>query len=335
MECDEGNLLVPAPMGDTMTAETVTPTETWYDDAGRRIIELACRAPSLHNTQPWSWRITATGLELYADYSRQLPAADPQRRGLLMSCGAVLHHAQVAARALGWEPVVTRMPAGPDSPMLAVIEMRPGVPSRTADADLRAIAERFTDHRRFTSWPISRERLTALAAVASEWGPWAVPVVDAPARFQARLLVGRALDRHAADPRVAAERQRWGRGSRPEERPSADEEPVLRGAEVDAPLDELEVPDGLIALGGDRDDPESWLRTGEGLSALWLRATREGLSVVPLSPVVELDETREAFRVKVLGGLAYPHLLVRIGWQSISRRSLLPTPRRPVDDVLR
>jgi hypothetical protein len=97
---------------------------------------------------------------------------------------------------------------------------------------------------------------------------------------------------------------------------------------------ELESGDGLIVLCGDDDTRASWLRAGESLSALWLSAVRDGLSVVPLSQVVEVAETRDALRHQVLGDLAVPLLLVRVGWQAISRSQLEPTPRRPLDDVL-
>ena len=36
------------------------------------------------------------------------------------------------------------------------------------------------------------------------------------------------------------------------------------------------------------DDQRGWLASGQVLSALWLRATRDGLSLVPLSQVVEV-----------------------------------------------
>lgn len=85
---------------------------------------------------------------------------------------------------------------------------------------------------------------------------------------------------------------------------------------------------------GGTDDLDSWLRLGEGLSALWLQATRQGLSVVPLSQAIELDETRASLRGDLLRGLGFPHLVVRVGWQAISRESLPATPRRPLDDVL-
>ena len=87
-------------------------------------------------------------------------------------------------------------------------------------------------------------------------------------------------------------------------------------------------------LCGERDDPAAWLRAGEGLSALWLHAVRNGLSVVPLSQVVEVAETRSALKHEVLGGQAEPLLLLRVGWQAIGRRQLVPTPRRPLDSVL-
>ena len=84
----------------------------------------------------------------------------------------------------------------------------------------------------------------------------------------------------------------------------------------------------------DADDPQAWLRAGEALGQLWLHAMNDGLSVVPLSQVVEVDETRSALHHEVLGGLLHPQLLVRIGWQEIARSTLPRTPRRPLDEVL-
>ena len=50
------------------------------------------------------------GLELHEDRTRRLPAADPFGRNVVISCGAALHHLQVAAGALGWETEVHRVP---------------------------------------------------------------------------------------------------------------------------------------------------------------------------------------------------------------------------------
>ena len=36
------------------------------------LIEVAARAPSLHNTQPWRFKVSTCAIELYADARRQL-----------------------------------------------------------------------------------------------------------------------------------------------------------------------------------------------------------------------------------------------------------------------
>ena len=44
----------------------------------------AGHAPSIHNTQPWRWRVSADGLDLYAERGRQLGITDPEGRLLLV-----------------------------------------------------------------------------------------------------------------------------------------------------------------------------------------------------------------------------------------------------------
>jgi hypothetical protein len=305
---------------------------TLQSETLRRVIDLAGRAPSVHNTQPWVWRRTATGLELHVDSARRLRAADPLGRNAVMSCGATLHHLTVAAAALGWESQVRRVPDPSGSSLLAQIELRPCPPSADAATDLRAIAERCTDRRRFTSWPVPDEPLHRLAAIASLHGTQAVPLLAVTERFRAELLVRRAIERQCADQRIVLEQEHWVDHS------AASKVPVCHGHVTGgSPSDTerlIEGSDGLLVLCGESDDVASWLSAGEGLSALWLAATTQGLSVVPLSQVVEVAETREALRHEVLGGLAHPLLLVRIGWQEISRSQLPRTARRPVDDIL-
>jgi hypothetical protein len=135
---------------------------------GRQLVSLAIRAPSVHNTQPWAWRIRPGGIELYADVTRRLDASDPVERNLVISCGAALHHLRVAARASGLHPEVSRMPDPTDPYLLAQVSFTPAPAPRTAAADLRAIRERCTDRRRFTSWPVPNERLRLLARVVEE-----------------------------------------------------------------------------------------------------------------------------------------------------------------------
>lgn len=309
----------------------------------RRIVELACRAPSVNNTQPWGWRLRPDGVDLFADHQRRLPVADPGGRELHISCGAALHHVQVAARALGWASTVRRFPDPVSPALLAQVRLLPAHPPRQAAGDLAAIADRCTDRRRFTSWPVLDERLERLAATARDQETGAVALTEVAERFRVELLVSRALQVQARDAELAAERERWldrpGDGvptTALPDRPPAEQSYRSRFGlgSLEDPGRDVEGGDALIVLYGERDDREAWLRCGEGLSALWLHAARTGLSVVPLTTVVEVSETRNALRHEVLGGLGEPQLLVRVGWQAIGRSQLVRSPRRRLADVL-
>ena len=42
----------------------------------REAVRLACRAPSLHNTQPWLWQVDGRTVELFLDKDRVLHGTD-------------------------------------------------------------------------------------------------------------------------------------------------------------------------------------------------------------------------------------------------------------------
>jgi hypothetical protein len=273
----------------------------------RRIVEYATAAPSVHNTQPWAWRIDGEVIELYADTDLRLLSEDPVGRNLVISCGAALHHLQVAAGSLGWSTAVDRVAGTSGSALLARIRLSPS--GRAVDqAPLSTLGERRTDRRRFTSWPVPDARLQHLVGAANQWGCHAVAVLDDGVRVRMELLVETARASAAASGH---------RGLLPNSQP------------------DLESTDGIIVLGGTGDDASAWLRTGEGLSALWLEATEGNLSVLPLCQPVAVEHTRLRLRREILGGLLMPHIVVRIGWQAIGRSEEPPSARRPVDDVLR
>jgi hypothetical protein len=74
-------------------------------------VTLACRAPSLHNSQPWRWKIAdGAALHLFADRKRLVPATDSSGREMILSCGAVLDHLRVAIAAAGWDTTVETQP---------------------------------------------------------------------------------------------------------------------------------------------------------------------------------------------------------------------------------
>src|SRR6478609_1848486 len=85
------------------------------------ILEIACRAPSLHNSQPWRWTFSGGVLRLSADHARVGHHTDITGREVILSCGAVLDHLQIAAAAAGWWATVDRSPDRRDRDHLASI----------------------------------------------------------------------------------------------------------------------------------------------------------------------------------------------------------------------
>jgi hypothetical protein len=321
------------------------PTAATTADSIRRAVELACRAPSVHNSQPWLWRIDGSRVELRADRSRQLRVSDPLGRNLMLSCGAALHHLQVAAAGLGRAASVNRFPDLEDGDLLAVVDMSEAVPA-TPEAleELEALRNRRTDRRRFTSWPVPEERLDHLASVAERWGARVLPLTGEAARATVERLVDEAMEVQSQDAALMEEQREWvarsaedgvPASSLPQQvHPSERRDRFDRRVDVAPRRKPVEPSDGVLAICTSTDTPAAWLDAGETLSALWLRATRDGLSLVPLSQVIEVEDTRANLRSSAFYDMAQPQLLVRVGWQEITRSPQPDSPRRPLDDVV-
>lgn len=277
------------------------------------ILSLATRAPSIQNSQPWLWRQSEQQLDLYADFSRQLMHADPTGRDLILSCGAALHHVQVAAEGLGWHPRITRMPHPGDPHHLATITFEPCTGTPEAYDAMRAITSRRTDRHPMTDWSVPRARLTELAEEGARWGALAT-ITDGGTGQRLHDLAVTAHEEQQASPYYQQEESAVAR-PRPEPQPLTEGEQVL-----------------LIATAA--DDELSRLRAGEALSAIWLKAELGGLTLVPMSQAVEVEDTYLVVRDDVLQGRSCPQILVRVGFLPEDRDPAPPTSRRPIDEVL-
>jgi nitroreductase len=312
-------------------------------------IELANRAPSVHNTQPWRWLIGEESVHLLADRTRQLPATEPQGRDLLLSCGAALHHLAVALATLGWHATVHRIPNDNDPDHLAAIEFRPHVPSETDVALAGAITSRRTDRRRFTSWEVPADHLDLMARRAARTGALLVPVAAPEHRWLLTRAIATAARRQAEDPQYQAELHAWsGRGRTSSEGVLSASTPTFHhrhddttmrpfpaGTLSDAPTGRGERDDGeLLVVATLQDDPASILRAGEATSIALLTATDLGMATCPLSQPLEVDDTRVAIRDQVLDNAVHPHLILRTGWAPTSAPPLPPSPFRRTEDTV-
>ena len=159
-------------------------------------VALACRAPSLHNSQPWRWVAEGSTLHLHADLTRVMIAADPEGRQLYLSCGAALDHFTVAMAAAGWHTSVLRFPDALEPYHVATMEFRPATEADEGSrARAAAIGLRRTDRRPLADpigWPETETQLRQAAL------PYHV-MFDI-VRDTARPSLARSLQAHRSDP---------------------------------------------------------------------------------------------------------------------------------------
>ena len=309
-------------------------------------VECAMRAPSVHNTQPWRWRFRGGAVELHADWKRQLVATDPDRRDLVLSCGAALHHLLVALAAAGHAADVNRLPDPEDPAHVATVTVRPG-PADPADAALfPAIARRRTDRRRMGDRQVPDGHLMQLSDHARRNGAALLPLTDEAMQRRLRTALADAALRQHFAPGYVAELEVWTRRYEAA-RDGVSGASVPEAAAEDSPLrrfphGHLAQPPGpestgdaaeLLVLATTQDGPLDRLRAGEATSAVLLAATLLGLATTPLSQAVEVDQTRRAIQRDVLHVPEHPQLILRVGWPAEGAGELPVTPRRDLWEV--
>ncbi len=317
-----------------------------FPDAGTvgAVLALATRAPSVHNSQPWRWRVGAESLHLYADPTMHLPKTDPDQRDMIISCGTSLHHCVVALAALGWQAKVHRWPNPDDPNHLAAVKVS-RQPATELDVTLAAaIPRRRTDRRHYSSWPVPAADIGLMGARAARAGVMLRQVESLPKLQQ---IVAQAVLTHATDHDYLTELTEWsGRyasvagvpaRSTPQSDPtSAIPARLFAGSVLGQPSDATPADDNAVVLAlGTKDDSEvSRLRAGEATSLVLLTATALGLASCPVTEPLEIVETRQAVQDDVFGGNGYAQMLLRVGWAPVNAEPLPSTPRRPLADVV-
>jgi nitroreductase len=313
-------------------------------DTLKTALSLATRAPSVHNTQPWRWRVGSNSLHLHTDRRLHLAKTDPDSRDLTLSCGITLHHCVVALGALGWQSKIHRLPDPDDPEHLAAIEVH-RQPANELDITLAAaIPRRRTDRRRYSSWEVPANDIALLGARAARTG---VLLRQVNSRSELKDIMVQAIRKHATDYDYLSELTVWsGRyaswagvpaHNTPDADPTAPLPPRLfAGPALDQPVGTDSSDDNavVLALGTREDDLLARLRAGEASSLVLLSATAIGLASCPITEPLEVRETRDAVQIEVFGLDAYPQMLLRVGWAPVDADVLPATPRRPLGDVV-
>ena len=307
-------------------------------------VQLACRAPSLHNSQPWQWVANGVGLKLFVDPDRVVYSTDRSGREALISCGVVLDHLRVATAAAGWSTNIERLPDPHNTNHLATLKFTPmdvvtDAHRRRADAILLRRTDRLpmaapTDWEPFESVLRALDDSVVLDVIAddarrelaeasqlteslrlydmsyhAELNWWTAPFETTDGIPHSSLV-------SAAE----SERVDVGRNF-----------PVTPHSERRVSIDEDR--SKVVVLSTEGDTREDALRCGEMLSRVLLECTLAGLATCPLTHMTEVAASRHIIAT-LTGRSAWPQVLIRVGVAPVLEQLPPPTPRRPLDDVL-
>lgn len=309
-------------------------------------LQTACRAPSLHNSQPWQWVLTRDGeLQLFLDQERVMPS-DRSGREAVIGCGAALDHFRVAMAAAGWHAQVVRFP-------------KPTQPSHLASMHFTPLDYVTEGHRRRAGaiWARRSDRLPF--APPTNWDAFEPVLRNSIDRNDVRLdVLPRELRSRLAeaselteslrlyDSNYHSELARWTAPFEASEGipysslvSAAEGDRVSVGRVFPVTHDSerrVEVPEDfsmILLLSTDTDSRADALATGEALSTVLLESTMAGLATCPLTHLTELRVIREIVGTLVDND-AVPQILVRVGITPATEEVPPPTPRRPLEDVL-
>ncbi|GIF22562.1 NAD(P)H nitroreductase [Paractinoplanes tereljensis] len=303
-------------------------------------VRAATAAPSLHNSQPWRFRIEEPATEVYADPARRLRVIDPLGREQLISVGAAVFTLRLALRQARYRSELELFPDEGEPDLAArVTAAQPASSNPAVEALYAAIPHRHTNRWPFAQSAVPADALEHLADAARREGA-TLTVAGATAR-DAILGLAQEADRRLHElPGYREELARWTAGTQRDGVPARaagpwdalESMPVRDFAELSGlprRSETFEPYPTLLVLATHGDEPADWLRAGQALQRALLTATWLNLATTPISQPVEVPAVREALAAPDAGRFA--QLVLRVGY---GRQVAASSPRRTLADVL-
>ncbi|WP_127508093.1 Acg family FMN-binding oxidoreductase [Actinoplanes solisilvae] len=310
-----------------------------YGEGDLRSAAIAgIRAPSMHNSQPWRFRLRDGAIEILADPDRQLAVADRSGWAIRVACGAATYNARLALAVRGRPAEVHLRPTSEVIARLTPGRERP--PTYAEEALYAVIPRRHSNRSPFWPEPVPAELRMRLVQAALSEHAWLDLLVGVVALTGFAEIAGSADRVLRRDNEYQSELTGW---TRTDDR--ADGVPARAGGPRPEPQDLLPQrdfgdrsrapgrdyePEPLVGiLGVPTDRPIDQITAGQALQKLLLTATDSGLAASLISQPIEVPAARDQLR-RSLNRTGFPQMALRLGYGMPGH----PSPRRDVTEVL-
>ncbi|GAB3840957.1 hypothetical protein ACFPIJ_44470 [Dactylosporangium cerinum] len=278
---------------------------TWTD-AFRALEDDCRRAPSAHNTQPWLPRYTSDSVDIHWDPARALPDSDPTRRDLFLSLGAFVETSLIVAASAG---LPVRAEIAVDHATLRAARLLPGPEVYDTPFTVESVRQRRCARGGYTPGTLDPQSLAGLGAdlrqvptrelagplaEADRW-MFGTPAVVDELRAWMRLSpkhpryhLDGLTDRAMALSRVEAAGLAAMIGPRAYRVTRRLGGPALLAA---ASKGLLRYDGSVLILVGSAVTPEAVIDHGRALVRVWLALSERGLTVHPLSQLLDCAAT--------------------------------------------
>jgi hypothetical protein len=334
-----------------MTTGFRTPADEDLRPHAEELATVAGAAPSLHNAQPWRFRVGRDHVDVVLDRSRLLPVADPATRQAHLGLGAAVLLLRLALSTMDRAVELVPWPDSGDPDLVARLVVGGRHAATGEDRHLlaalparRTVRIPFTTDRMPVGLQVAWRELTELEGAGLRW-------VAAPGeRAGVSALVAAAERLQQRDPAFLAELDRWTATAHLDEGagvpPHAFGVSAAVGHAAEFPLRDfaggtrtiparpatpLERHPVVTVLHTPADRPDDWLRGGQALMRLLLAAAADGYAASYLNQPLELPGLRQQLRDELrLAG--WPQLVLRLGRPAGPLPP--PAPRRPPGELL-
>ncbi len=313
------------------------------------LINYAVKAPSGHNTQPWTFRIEGNTIEIHPDLSRALPVVDTDNHALYISLGCAAENIVIAAAEQAKAASVNIIDDG-RSPAYLSITVDEAGSAKPGDL-FRYIEFRQCTKNKYEQRPVSDQEIGELKMAVSFTGIGLMMFTTPEEINRIRPFIIEGSNRQFKNRQFVNELVSWIRFSKREATHKRDgvwgasmgmpgtgrllgsivmKKLVGANSEAKRWHKMIDATAGLALFTAKENDTEHWVKMGRAFQRFGLTATKLNISHAHVNMPCEEPEVRYKMAEQLGLENRHPLLLIRFGYSEKMPYSF----RRAVEDVI-